>query len=64
VVPKYLSLGVELHYQRYFLGPNSIKTAPATVDNVSMAGGVRFHVPIAGIGCAAAFPTAAAWTRR
>ena len=46
VVPKYLSLGLEFHYQRYFLGPNSIKTAPATVDNVSMAGGVRFHVPI------------------
>jgi hypothetical protein len=46
VVPKYLSLGVELHYQRYFLGPNSIKTAPATVDNVSLAGGVRFHVPV------------------
>lgn len=46
LVPKYLSLGIEFHYQRYFLGPNSIKTAPATVDNASLAGGVRFHVPV------------------
>ena len=45
VVPS-LSLGLELHYQRYFLGPPSIAMAPATVDNLSMAGGVRLHVPI------------------
>ena len=46
VVPSYLSLGIELHYQRYFLGPASANTAPATIDNLTMAGGVRFHVPI------------------
>jgi hypothetical protein len=46
VVPKYLSLGLELRYQRWLLGPNSVNTAPATVDNLSLAGGVRFHVPI------------------
>jgi hypothetical protein len=46
VVPKHLSLGLELRYQRWFLGPNSVAQAPGTVDNLSLAGGVRFHVPI------------------
>jgi hypothetical protein len=46
VVPKALSLGLELRYQRWFLGPNSVEKAPETIDNLSMAGGVRFHVPI------------------
>jgi hypothetical protein len=46
VVPKALSLGLELRYQRWLIGPNSVNTAPATVDNLSLAGGVRFHVPI------------------
>jgi hypothetical protein len=46
VVPKVLSLGLELRYQRWFLGPNSVASAPATVDNLSLAGGARFHVPI------------------
>jgi hypothetical protein len=46
VVPKVLSLGLELRYQRWFLGPKSVDAAPATIDNLSLAGGVRFHVPI------------------
>jgi hypothetical protein len=46
LVPKALSLGLELRYQRWFLGPPSVDKAPATIDNLSLAGGVRFHVPI------------------
>jgi hypothetical protein len=46
VVPKVLSLGLELRYQRWLLGPNSVAAMPATIDNLSLAGGVRFHVPI------------------
>lgn len=46
VVPKVLSLGLELRYQRWFRGPKSVDVAPATIDNLSLAGGARFHVPI------------------
>jgi hypothetical protein len=46
VVRKVLSLGLELRYQRWFKGPNSVAAMPSTVQNLSLAGGVRFHVPI------------------
>lgn len=43
VVPKMLSLGLELRYQRWLQGPNALEMNPAATDNLTLAGGVRFH---------------------
>lgn len=48
VVPRHLSLGLELRYQRWLVPPAAAEADPALLDNLSLAGGPRFHVPLGG----------------
>ena len=41
-----LSVGVDLHYQRWLDGPLAVNKDPELVDNFSVAVGPRFHMPL------------------
>lgn len=43
IVPKLFSVGLELRYQRWLEGPQSLATNPAARDNLTLAGGLRVH---------------------
>jgi hypothetical protein len=41
-----VSVGVDLHYQRWLNGPPQVDKDPALVDNFSVAAGPRLHFPL------------------